>query len=303
MTFRLVSSGYLVLVLILTIIFLALCSPSNSNFALFFGFSLISTSLVSIWLTRRNILGLSVTPVADRKHSSTREPLRFRLHVNNPSRLHRPSLTLRLGNQAIKRFELLPMDNQQLHIELNHNGRGCYHIDQLSLTTDYPIGLFRIRLPLTFALQTWVLPCAPTLTKTHALINTPTVEGDREIDGLYEYNNSDSLNTIHWKTYAKTQKLVVKHFVPEESAALPHIWLDWNTNDQPTEARILHLVAQADWAQRNNFQFGLRLPHIEIPQGIGNIHYQRCLLQLASFQCPQESIMPGLTRGKTSASL
>ena len=134
MTFRLVSAGYLVLGLILIIVFLALSSPSNSNFALFFAFSLISISLVSIWLTRRNILGLHITPDSTSRPSTPGEPLKIKLYAENPSQIHRPSLTLRMGNLAIKRFEIPPSSKQRLEIELNHNGRGCYQINQLNLT-------------------------------------------------------------------------------------------------------------------------------------------------------------------------
>lgn len=296
-SYRLAQTGYVLLVIIAVILFLAVSNPSRSNFALFFAFSLISFGLVSIWLTIRNIRGLIIEPEESRYDKSTR-PLRFSLVVRNPTSLSRSALALKLGKQTLNSFSLDAHSHRQLLILFKHHGRGHYQLDQLSLTTDYPLGIMTVCLPLKLVLHAWVLP-----TTDQAISKPPPnveyLRGENNaIDSLRDYTDGDPINRIHWQSFAKTGKLAIKAFAneQEEQPACQQIWLDWSTIQGNAEDRIQSLVAMMDWAMDNRIHYGLRLEDTEIAMGSGIAHYYHCLKELAIFRCPQEALGAGLMR-------
>ncbi len=298
-SFSLAVTGVVIILIVLSVLFLAVSSPANSNFALFFAFSLVSMSLVSVWLTRRNLQGLVFQPGAVNRGFS-HQPLQFRLVVENPSRLSRPSLTLRLGPHPIQRFELPALSQKTLVVGLNHTGRGHYSLSQLKVTSDYPIGFFRVSLPLSITLRSWVLPVAKAKHIPIELKEALEPPDERDLDQLRDYSPGDALNRIHWKHYARTGRLVVKDYEKsdeEQTATSGGIWLEWSNTAGPIEQRISQLVAMADWAKEQEICFGLRLPSVELPQSLGLGHYQRCLFLLAEYECPREQVYFGLLRG------
>jgi uncharacterized protein (DUF58 family) len=167
------------------------------------------------------------------------------------------------------------------------NMRGTHQLDRFTVSTIFPLGLFKAWSHAQFNMKYLVYP---TPDKQHELPRESlyhfNLTGDRgngcdDFAGLRNYQQGDSLRHVHWKALAREQGMHTKQFGGDRAEEL---FLDWETlTELGTEARLSRLTRWVLDADAMQYNYGLRLPDQIIPLGLGPDHRHRCLKALALF--------------------
>jgi uncharacterized protein (DUF58 family) len=272
--------------LLLTVQFLIAINYGN-NLALGLTFLLASIAVLSALHSFRNLAGLRVT-------SGRAEPVFagdmawFEVNVDNPSRLPRWGLSARLGSaDGSCEFDVPAEQRFRMTLAARTTRRGWRPIDTLTVSTSYPLGLFRAWSPINLTQRVLVYPRPsselhplPPVASGHGDASSHAW-GDDDFGGFHAYRPGDSLKRIHWKGLAKGQTLQVKHYV---ALAGQNTDLDWqNAPGSDTEQRLSVLCRWVLEAERAGSAYRLRLPTQTIVTGSGEAHRRRCLEALALF--------------------
>ncbi len=272
--------------LLLTIQFLISINYGN-NLALGLTFLLASIAVLSALHCFRNLAGLRLRP-------GRAEPVfagdlaRFEVNIDNPSRLARWGLSARLGSaDGSSEFDIPVESRSRITLAAPTARRGWQTIDTLTVSTSYPLGMFRAWSPINLTQRVLVYPQPstelhplPPLASGHGDASS-NEWGDDDFGGFHAYRPGDSLKRIHWKGLAKGQTLQVKRYV---AFAGPNSDLDWqNAPGANVEQRLSVLCRWVMEAERSGGEYGLRLPTQTIAAGSGDAHRRRCLEALALF--------------------
>jgi uncharacterized protein (DUF58 family) len=165
--------------------------------------------------------------------------------------------------------------------------RGWHTAGTVTVSSTYPLGLFRAWSPIRFNLKALVYPkpspqalpfpeAQATLARQGA-----SRKGADDFYGLKEYQPGDGVKQIHWKTFAKGQGLFSKQYGGDSSA---EIWLDYaNTPGQNTEQRLSQLCRWVLDVDRTGIPYGFSLPGLKLSPASGIGHTKKCLEALALF--------------------
>ncbi|MFA6922211.1 MAG: DUF58 domain-containing protein, partial [Gallionella sp.] len=213
----------------------------------------------------------------------------FLLHFNNPSRLPRYQLTVSGGGNVS--FDVPALTTCDISFPLRSTRRGYLQTGRLTLSTEFPLGLFYAWSYLHFDTRCLIYPKplseAP-LPQGADGEGKQSIAGDEDFAGLRNYTPGDALPRIAWKAYARGHALQVKQFQAQAGCEL---WLD--ITDAPDADIEVKLARMARWvldAQAQGLRYGLRLPDGELPADNGANHRDECLRRLALFNLPQKNI-------------
>jgi len=211
----------------------------------------------------------------------------FLFHFHNNGNLPRYQLGLRdsLGNNTI--FDLPAREHTRVLLSIPATRRGWLDCGRLTLSTEFPLGLFYAWSYLHFDTRCLIYPrpAAPMPLPASAARNGAgklLAAGDEDFAGLRNYVAGDALQRIAWKALAREQGLQVKQFSDQQGHEL---WLDWAV--MPNLAPELRLERLTRWvldADAQNLRYGLRLPGVDIAPFHGTAHRAECLLRLALFR-------------------
>lgn len=169
--------------------------------------------------------------------------------------------------------------------------RGRLEVPRLTVTTRWPLLLFRVWTYLRPAVSTVVYP-APVDHGCHrpwaadAGSGPARPDSEEEFAGLREYRPGDPPRRIAWKALARTDELRVKAF---DAAAADDTWLDWDSLEGLVpEARLEQLCFWVLEADRAGRPYGLLLPGTRIAPGHGPEHKRHCLEALALSGRPED---------------
>jgi uncharacterized protein (DUF58 family) len=121
--------------------------------------------------------------------------------------------------------DLLPGSGQNVRAELTPTHRGVLRLENITLATPDPFGLFRslrkipapqsvLILPKRYRVPPFELP--GTMKYQQGGVSMASSIGEsEEFVSLREYRPGDPLRRIHWKSFAKTGKPIVKEFQEE----------------------------------------------------------------------------------------
>ncbi|MCP5142132.1 MAG: DUF58 domain-containing protein [Gammaproteobacteria bacterium] len=167
--------------------------------------------------------------------------------------------------------------------------RGMQPLGKVTVSTRYPLGLFRAWSPIEFAQTCPVWP-RPAMGAMSAPMTTSTEGGGMSLDsnaghedfsGLRQYHSGDSLRHVAWKAVAREQGLLTKQFTGQGDES---VWFDWAQLDGlGAEERLAILSRWIIDADRADREYGLRLPGAEIPPNVGSAHRVACLNALARY--------------------
>ena len=275
------------LALIATLAIMLLTSM-NYSLALGHAFTFLVAGLVAAALlqTYRNLAGIAVSPLAAGEvFAATR--IAFTLSLANAGAArHAISVTPRAG-QSIG-VDLPAASTRQVQVTLLAPRRGRIDLGRVTLSTDFPLGLWRgwayVHFPLTGIVYPAPEAPAPRL--------PPGLEGsdfrrsarasDAELAGLRDYHPGDPLNRIAWKAVARGAGWYTKQF--EGTGGSGTLEFDWSElSGLGTEARLARLAAWILAAERGARAFSLRLPGTELPAGSGAGHRRAALTALALY--------------------
>ena len=269
----------------------------NNSLAHLLTFLLGSLGTVSLLHNYRNLAGLTIS-TAPTQPVFAGQPARFRLCLDNhdgPAR-YAVHLMLRVQN-PVPRMPPLPHDVPAdspawITLELPATRRGRLHSGPVTLSTRFPLGLFRAWTHLDLGLTCLVYP-APGLdadwqpfvsadASTAAGPASGPSGGTDDFVGLRSHAPGDSPRHIHWKAAARGQDLLTKRFA---EASDDQAWLDWYSlpDHLDTEARLSALCRGILEAHAAGRPYGLRLPDREFSPAASDSHRLHCLEALALF--------------------
>ncbi len=264
---------------------------ASLNYALSLGFvvtfALAGLVAAALLHTFRNLSGIEVKPLGAGE-TFAGSPLAFALQLDGGI-VGRESIVLEAHGGARVRADVPAGSVLTLSIERDAPRRGRLSLGRLTLSSDFPLGLWRGWAYVHFPLAGVVFPspevAAPPL--------PPGVSGpdayaagrddDADLAGLREFQPGDPLSRIAWKAVARGAGWYSKQF--EGSGGGGPIALDWASLPPTlsTEARLSRLVAWVLAAEHAARPFGLSIPGVALPASQGREHRRAALTALALF--------------------
>ncbi|MGR8979068.1 MAG: DUF58 domain-containing protein [Gammaproteobacteria bacterium] len=211
----------------------------------------------------------------------------FVIHITNPARSSRPALTI--TKQKFQKLTIAAQTTIPATVYSFTQKRGWHEAGTITISSTFPLGLFRAWSPIRFSLKALVYPKPSSRDIPFPQPNAAGGgksnfgnKGSDDFQGLQEYRSGDSIKKIHWKAYAKGQGLFSKQYAGNSSF---EIWLAYdNTPGQHVEERLSQLCRWVIDAEKCGIRYGFSLPGIKLAPDSGTAHAVRCLEALALYQ-------------------
>ena len=281
-----IGFAYLALLVVLLI------AAINYENSLIFGltFWLGSIFFVTIFYTFKNLANISFE-LQKTGNGFVEEDIEFLIKVVRPEKSKREGIQLGWPNQVIQWAELYEKTSTNVHCFFKAKKRGLLNPKRLLIDTYYPLGLFRA--------WTWIDLDAKAIVYPKPIFLEQQFEssgnddeghlthrsGSDDFHDMRSYQAGDSPKHILWRNYARQDELYVKEFA---AYADSRTILDWYQLDGDTEKRLSVLTGMALNAHKQDKEFGLKLPQLNIPPSNGKPHLDRVLTALALFGLPHE---------------
>lgn len=274
---------------VLLVMLLAAINYQN-NMAFLLVFLLFSLMAVAVLHTYANLAGLTLTALRAAPTYAGEQAV-FDIQIARRGDRDHFDLHLRWPGQTACRVAVL--DSTQQGVRLFHQAahRGVLRPGRLLIETFYPLGLLRAWSWLALDMEALVYPRPLPASRHPQAAHRRRDEQGRELaDGLDDFSGfrvfrtGDSLRHVYWRGYARGAALHSKQFV---DYAEQREWLDWE--DFPgadSERRLSHLCHWVLRFESERVAYGLRLPGVDIPPGLGPEHRDRALEALARFGSP-----------------
>ncbi|HLT25280.1 MAG TPA: DUF58 domain-containing protein [Zeimonas sp.] len=215
----------------------------------------------------------------------------FTLIARNETRFERFALALHAPGMAQpEHFDVPAGAEQFVSVALPTRRRGWMPMPRFTLTTTFPIGIWRARTRWQPAQRVLVFPAPETPAAPLPMRNTASGEGASgghghgDVVALRPYADGDPPQRIAWKAVARTgsQELVALQM---GEAELGETTLDWHAlpasmDDEAKLSRLTRWTLDADAA---GVRFALRLPGTFVEADSGPAHRMRCLEALATW--------------------
>ena len=168
--------------------------------------------------------------------------------------------------------------------------RGCHALPNVRLESRFPLGLFRswTTLKANTLIMIYPSPIAkrqpPMEEEQPQTENSPSSSNDsgqEEFVGLRPYIQNETQRRIDWKTYARTQDLMVKDFSEEHGATYNFSYERVPSED--IEERLTILSTWIHFAHQQGVFYSLEMPGIKISAARGESHFRKCLRELACY--------------------
>ncbi len=283
---------------LLVLIILAAAINFNNSLVFFFAFLLVGVGLVSMRATQQNLLNLHFS-FAHIKPVFCHQPISLPLlikplskHQLLSNKISHYSIDIQFSHSTSEldlanRLDIYFNDKSSLHLSYATEQRGSLKLPALTISSLYPLGLFRAWANIQLNSDALVYP-SPTRPFAHQPKSGSNSEGQGEqgrgfddFSGFKSYQVGEPLNHIHWKAYAREQGLLSKTF----SGANDHeYWLNWNELQGDIEHRLSQLCRLILDAQAQGDRYGLILPNSNINISQGESHQHQCLKALAMYQ-------------------
>ena len=104
--------------------------------------------------------------------------------------------------------------------------------------------------------------------------------GSDDFSDIKSYLPGDPVKHIIWRSYARSDELVVKRYA---SFVEPRLWLNLDDVRGDLEEKLSRLAGLALRATRLEREFGLRLGQLEVKPAIGEAHLEQILRELALY--------------------
>ncbi len=264
---------------------------ASINYALSLGYALcfLLTGLfaASLLHTYRNVAGIGFKSIKS-KSVFAGEHTQYTIVVDNNTGLARNGISIRTKN-ANTTFNVAAHGSTSIQLTPLAERRGYHTLGRLTITSTYPLGLWRTWCYLHTSQQSLVYP-TPEPTPP-AIKSTPqNADGDRpqkanqgEIAGVRDYQAGDPPSSIAWKAAARGQGLFVKTFEDETQGADIQLSLP-ATGMHELEDQLSRLTAWALNAESAGTDYSLALPNTNIALGSGASQLHDTLKALALYQ-------------------
>jgi uncharacterized protein (DUF58 family) len=270
---------------------LAVMLLTAMNYALSLGYALtfLAGGMVAAALlaTFRNLAGLAASPLGAGEAFAGGE-LEFTLSLASGTR-QRIGITV-AGRQGLTTsVDLPPGATRPVALSVPAPKRGRQGLGRISLSSDFPLGLWRGWAYVHFPLTGTVFPApeagAPPLPpgRHGSFVGRSSRLADTELAGLREYERGDAQNRIAWKAVARGAGWYSKQF--EGTGGGGTLELHWSElpADVDTESRLSRFSAWILAAERAARPFSMHIPGTGLPAAQGAAHRRTALTALALF--------------------
>lgn len=266
-----------------------LLASLNYGLALGFAVTFVLAGMVAAALlhTFRNLAGIEVKPLgAGETFAGGR--LAFALALDGGI-VAREAIDLRATDGDSVRIDVPAGKVSTLSIERDAPRRGRLALGRLTLSSDFPLGLWRGWAYIHFPLSGVVFPApevgAPPLPSGTSGADAQVAgrSDDADLAGLREFQHGDPLSRIAWKAVARGAGWYSKQF--EGSGGGGPVALDWSQLPPTlsTEARLSRLAAWVLAAEHAARAFGVAIPGTLLPPAQGREHRRAALSALALY--------------------
>lgn len=250
-------------------------------------FLLASVAIISTFHTYRNLRQLrfragGCTPVF------AGEPARFGVTMANPGQTARFAVSMANMENDESVIDLAPGETARVELARTSRRRGWLPGGRLTVSSRYPLGLFRAWAYVDTGQRCLVYP-APAASETPESNwrgdgHTEAAHrgsGSEEFGGFRRYQAGDSLRHVHWKAWAGGRELLTKHF---EGDAGEERWLSYDAlESEDPEHRLRLLCRMLLDAEESGDRYVLELPGRRLGPARGPSHLSACLESLALF--------------------
>jgi len=251
-------------------------------------FLLAGLGIVAMLHTFRNLVALRLAP-GRAQPVFAGEIAHFQMLLENPHRHERRALDFAFGEHAGVSIDIAAGAQAQVAIPCPAPRRGRLDPGRMTLTTRYPLGLFRAwsyphpRLSCLVYPQPLLMPLPPPV----AVAYTGQRYGDNgqeDFTGLRLRQLNDSPRHIAWKAVARDAEhrpLLIKQFA---GGVAEELWFDLSLLPGSTlETQLSILAGWVIAAEAQQIRYGMRLPGRVIVPDQGNSHRDACLEALALY--------------------
>lgn len=236
--------------------------------------------------TFRNLAGIEITPLAaGETFAGGQVAFTLALHAGSAARTG----IIVTGGGAQAGGDIAAGQALTVTLDVDAPTRGRVPLGRVTLTSNYPFGLWRGWAYLHFPLAGIVFPAAeigaPPLPRGQGGAD-PQAQGasdDADLAGLREYQRGDPPQRVAWKAVARGAGWYSKEF--DGAGGGGPLTIAWSLLPPalPTEARLSRLTAWVLAAERSARPFALALPGTQLPARQGRDHRREALTALALF--------------------
>jgi uncharacterized protein (DUF58 family) len=268
---------------------LAMMLITSLNYGLSLGFAisflLAGLAAAALLHTFRNLAGLELRPLsAGETFAGGALPFTLALAGGQASRY---CITIAAAKGSAPTVDVPPEAALPVTLEVPTAHRGRVALGRVTLSSDYPLGLWRGWAYVHFPLAGIVFPAPepepPPLPGGPGGHEVATYSRGEEADlaGLRAYVDGDAPQRVAWKAVARGAGWYTKQF--EGGAGGGPAVLEWHatSGNRSTEERLSRLTAWVLAAERMARPFALILPGVALPVGQGRDHRRAALTALA----------------------
>ncbi|MBX2826409.1 MAG: DUF58 domain-containing protein [Gammaproteobacteria bacterium] len=296
-------------------LFVMLIASINYSLSLGYALCFLLTGLFSSALlaTYRNLAGITVSNI-EATDVTAGKPLIWQIELKACSALSsstRKAMQARSGimlrtDDITTNINLQAKETSTIFHRVPTRSRGWLPLGRITLSSDYPLGLWRTWCYLHVSEHALVLPCpeenGPPLPTAGSSGNNHSdypqhhetnASPAGEFAGLRAYRSGDAINNIAWKAAARGQGLQCMEFSESMSAA--PLSLEWLATAPAgdTEARLSRLAHWVNLANSSGSSWCLSLPEKKLPLDTGAAHVRASHTALALYGQPEHPAKAG----------
>ena len=275
--------GFIFLLLLFTLLLLAINYENSLIFGL--AFWLGSVFFIAIFYTFKNLAKVSLE-LNKCGEGFVGEDIEFGIMVSRPENSKREGVQLGWPNQIKQWAELYETRSAMVQCFFTAEKRGWLNPGRLLIETFYPLGLFRAWTWVDLNAQGLVYP-KPIFADYPAQSSGSRMDGtlidpagSEDFTDLRTYQRGDPLKHVLWRSYAKSDELMVKNYA---SYVEPRLWFDLDNLAGGTEERLSRMAGLALKAVREDLEFGARIGPRQMSPAKGQLHFDQVLRELAMY--------------------
>lgn len=258
----------------------------QNNLMLLLSYLLLTTMLLTLFYSYLNFANLSLNAVSPQATFATHTGAFTLTVIPHPTHSHKKCSGL-LNAQWFKQPTAVSIDldsNSAITLPFTFNKRGEHPLSRVTLTSFYPLGLYRCWTHLDFAKSVVIYPQPLSGAKNYTNVASPLTsdhlqQGSEDFFALIDYVDGEPLNRVDWKQVAKNGNWVVKQF-NESHHQTRYLSL---SHHLPLEQGLRVLAFHIVDSHKQGIAYGLRLDNIEFPPAHNELHKKKCLTALATY--------------------
>lgn len=264
----------------------------NNNMALLTAFTLISISLMTMFLAYRNQVGMSLINIAAEPTFAGQAAV-FEVLMRNVESRSRYAICAKWSTASRPGLsgagdcrDFAPEETHKLRLEQMAQKRGYLLMEPFVIENRFPFGLFKAWSVIIPEARCLVYPRPdpnpPPLPRIGRGDHGAARKGEGEhFHALREYQPGDPLKRVAWRASARHQKLYSREMeTPREEACE----FNWYLLGGSTEDKLSILAAWILRAEHHQIPYSLEMPTAVVDPGLGDEHRDACLKILALFE-------------------